>query len=346
MEVPLSGILFSLGIIAAFLSSIISEVSQEKITDILENHYKSAQNLQNLRLQFEYYINPYQIFELICYITGSIFLGRYIFATIPDQTVSTITIISIIIVFLAIRYFFQAIAMKYADELSIPFNKLILLIHWIVFPIFWLLNKTTEYIIGDRSEDSREEIDELVETAYSENILEHDEYKILKNTMNYGDITANEVMTPRTVIFSMNIEKTIAEAINKTELQNYSRFPVWEGESIDDGVRGYVLTKEILHAALEGKLEGRVGDFAREVSFIPEDTPLDEVLELFLNRRQHIFMVVDEYGGIAGLITMEDVLETILGEEIVDEADKIVDMRLLARQQRNKNITMIEEIDE
>jgi CBS domain containing-hemolysin-like protein len=118
----------------------------------------------------------------------------------------------------------------------------------------------------------------------------------------------------------------------------YSRFPIWEGESLDDGIIGYVMSKDILLAALKGKGATKLRDFCREVYFIPENAELDTTLERFLNRRQHLFVVVDEYGGIEGLITMEDVLETMLGAEIVDEVDKVVDLRLLAKQRRDNRI--------
>jgi len=98
------------------------------------------------------------------------------------------------------------------------------------------------------------------------------------------------------------------------------------------------MSKDVLLAALNDKVGLKLRDLYREVYFIPESAQLDDVLERFLNRRQHLFMVVDEYGGMEGLITMEDVLETILGTEILDEADKVADLRQLAKQRRDSRI--------
>ena len=108
---------------------------------------------------------------------------------------------------------------------------------------------------------------------------------------------------------------------------------------MDTGVIGYVMSRDILHSALSGKTDKSLRDFSREVYFIPENAPLDNALDRFLKRRQHLFVVVDEYGGVEGLLTMEDVLETMLGVEIVDEADRFVDMRLLAKQRRDRRIS-------
>jgi len=105
-----------------------------------------------------------------------------------------------------------------------------------------------------------------------------------------------------------------------------------------DNIIGYVLSRDVLVAALRGDGNHPVRSLLRPVVFIPENVGLDRALEEFLQRRQHLFIVVDEYGGVEGLLTLEDVLETILGAEIVDEADRVVDLRQLAQQRRDRRI--------
>ena len=146
-----------------------------------------------------------------------------------------------------------------------------------------------------------------------------------------------DVMTPRNVVFSLPAATTVAEIVDRGELQTYSRFPICKEQSLDD-VIGYCLTRDILYAAVHGRHSLSMDQLCREVHFIPENVRLDKVLEEFLTRRQHLFLVVDEYGGVEGLITMEDVVETILGAEIVDEADRVVDMRQLASLRRDQRI--------
>ena len=122
----------------------------------------------------------------------------------------------------------------------------------------------------------------------------------------------------------------------------YSRFPVYEGNDLDS-VCGYVITKDVLRAALAGRNGVELVKLKRDVKFIPENVTLERALEQFLGERYHMFMVVDEHGGVEGLLTMEDVLETMLGVEIVDEADHVVDLRQLAKQQRDARIARLEE---
>jgi CBS domain containing-hemolysin-like protein len=158
--------------------------------------------------------------------------------------------------------------------------------------------------------------------------------------MTFSDVLVMDVMTPRTVVFSLNADKTIGEVISNNGLQTFSRFPIWEGETIDDKIVGYVLSKDVFHEALNGNKDKKLKDFARDVYIIPETADLSVALEKFLKRRQHLFIAVDEYGGVSGLITMEDVLETILGVEILDEADKITDLRKLAVEKRDNRVKM------
>lgn len=152
--------------------------------------------------------------------------------------------------------------------------------------------------------------------------------------MNFSDILVSDVMTPRIVLFSCESNTSVSKAIKLPELQMYSRFPIWDGDSLDDEVLGYVMTKEIFSAALSGDTTKTLKELSRPICFIPENAGLDKALDTFLVNKQHLLLVVDEYGGVEGLLTMEDVIETMLGVEIVDEADKVVDLRLLAKHRR------------
>lgn len=208
-------------------------------------------------------------------------------------------------------------------------------------PFLWvhraLLALTKPRTREEEEEEAREELEALVETAREEGALDAGEYRIMTNIMRLSSIEVSDVMTPRTVVSSLNAEHTVEDVIKLPELQMFSRMPVYDGADLD-AVVGYVMTKDILRAALAGRNTVHIAKLKRDVAFIPENIMLDKALEQFLQKRQHLFMVVDEYGGVEGLITMEDVLETMLGAEIIDEADHVVDLRALAKQRRDARI--------
>lgn len=189
-------------------------------------------------------------------------------------------------------------------------------------------------------EELREELDEILETARDDGSLDAGEYNRLKNIVRFSDVRVSDVMTPRTVIFSSPCRLTVEEAAKIPELLQYSRFPVYEEDSLDS-IIGYVLTKDILWAIVNKQENIKLRELSREVYFIPDNIELDRALENFLERREHLFVVVDEYGGVEGLITMEDVMETLLGVQILDEADKVDNLRELAKQRRDQRIATL-----
>jgi CBS domain containing-hemolysin-like protein len=136
-------------------------------------------------------------------------------------------------------------------------------------------------------------------------------------------------MTPRTVMFSLEENTMVRDAIANRGSMIFSRIPVWKGTP--DQVTGYILKDQLLLRAARDELDVPVHAFAREVLMVPDTVALPALFEKLLDNREHIAVVVDEYGGVDGVVTMEDVLETLIGLEIVDEMDSVKDMRAMAR---------------
>jgi CBS domain containing-hemolysin-like protein len=146
--------------------------------------------------------------------------------------------------------------------------------------------------------------------------------------------TADEIMTPRTVVFSLPAEMTVAQARQQHPEWPHSRIPVWADDPED--IVGVVYRRQVLEALADDHDDMRLSDLMRPVRFVLESITLDKLLVKFLGSRNHLCVVLDEYGGVAGVVTLEDVLEEILGSEIVDETDRVVDMREFARTQRTE----------
>lgn len=344
MEIPLSILLLIIGYYISFLSANLTSISQDAINRIIEKNYKSAQRIQNLQQDFNEDINPFLIFELIFYLSSALLFGIYLSQIINEPLQIAIIIAAFSVSNVIIRFIIQALGIKYANRINSPNTFLLWQIHILGSPLSKLSEFMIKRIAGEAAEeDSREEISALMEYAREDGSIEDGEYKRIRNILDLNEIYVADVMTPRTVIFSLEAEKTVGQVATLPELQMYSRIPIWEGESIDDGVIGYIMAKDIIIAALNGRMNAKLRDFAHEVYLIPDTSELDTVLEKFLQRRQHMFIAVDRFGGIEGVITMEDVLEAVLGEEIVDEADRFVDMRQLAKLRRDRRIKQLAE---
>ena len=218
-------------------------------------------------------------------------------------------------------------AFKLAPYVIYPIRSIVTLMR----PVIWLQQATTHLFPTTKDEallgENLHSINSLSrETAE----LEENENKIINNIIDLKNKIVRQVMTPRTVTFSLNEHTTVANAVTKlTELNVHSRIPTYNREP--NNVTGIVMRKDILHAAAKGKNQLTIARFKHSAHFVPETAILNRVLVDFFERRQHLFIVVDEYGTMTGIISLEDVLEEIVGIEIIDESDKAKDMRELAR---------------
>ena len=180
----------------------------------------------------------------------------------------------------------------------------------------------------------REEFIALAEAGAQEGVLHEEESRILKSLFRFRQIRARDIMTPRTVIFTIAEALTVSEVLKAHPDPGFSRIPVY-GKDRDE-IKGFVLKSDVLLVAANLQGETTLSHLKRPIPVIPGDLRLHELFDRLLNERTHIALVADEYGGTEGLVTMEDIIETLIGLEIVDEVDKVQDMQELAREQWRK----------
>jgi len=195
---------------------------------------------------------------------------------------------------------------------------------------------------GKRTRYSRGELTAVIETAVRDGALTQDEWTLLSNLLRTKEVQVDDVMTPRTVMFVMPADATIADLLAEPEAEAFSRIPLYREDP--ENVVGYVLQRDVMKAAATGADKNRrLESFLREIWFIPELIGVGQALKQFLERREPIAMVTDEHGGVAGLVSLEDLTETLLGTEIVDESDRIVDLRQKALELRDRRLERLRE---
>jgi len=176
---------------------------------------------------------------------------------------------------------------------------------------------------------SREELAALAQLGSDEGVLAEDESRILRNVFRLRSLRTRAVMTPRIVLFTLPATDTVGATLRDVDELRFSRIPL-RGED-RDRISGYVLKSDILFAGARGEVDRTLASMERELMVVPDSLPLPGLLERLLDQREQIALVVDEFGGTSGVVTLEDVMETLLGLEIVDEADSVEDMQELAR---------------
>ena len=198
-------------------------------------------------------------------------------------------------------------------------------------PLVWMSQWLTRLMTRGRKSEgvSREEIAALTTVGRRLGVVEEDEGRIVENLFRLDALSVEEIMTPRTVIDALPEMSTAADVVDARNEFPFSRLPIYAG-TIDD-VTGFVLTREVLLASVKGRGETRLAELRRELPRVPESMALDALFDFLVEADRHIALVEDEFGGTAGVVTLEDLLETLLGTEIVDEQDAIADLQVLAR---------------
>jgi CBS domain containing-hemolysin-like protein len=210
-------------------------------------------------------------------------------------------------------------------------------LHWAVTalgPAIWLIGRVTRLISsGDAEGVSQDEILSIARLGFRSGAIDKDEAAVIQNILALSTTDSRSIMTPRTVVFALDAETLVSEAQDRPEVQVHSRIPVYLGER--DDVIGLVYRRDLLS---EERGDKSVVDLLRPVAFVGTTDPVNRVLDQLLEQRRHLVVVLDEFGGFAGVVTLEDVMEEILGKEIVDEFDEVADMRELAARRRQETL--------
>ena len=203
---------------------------------------------------------------------------------------------------------------------------------WITYPIILTTLAVTNKISNGKADANSLTKEELLESmlqSEGEGVIDEQESDVIENILNLDNIKVSEVLTPRSVIFALNENMSIHEVIKtQPSIFKFSRIPVYH-DSIED-VTGVVLTKKIFKQALQNDTV-TIGSIKKKIFSINENIPVSKALDLFISKKDHMFLVTDNYDQTDGILTLEDCVETILGVEIMDESDTTEDMRQLAK---------------
>ena len=212
--------------------------------------------------------------------------------------------------------------------------------------ILWVLQLFTKIFGkgGHGSVLSREDFTAMADIAEQEGVFQESESKVIKNLLNFKEMLVRDIMTPRSVLKTANEQQTIQEFFDENPMLRFSRIPMYAEQS--DNITGYFLKDQLLEAIIKGKGDQPLKNIKRTILVTKRSLPIPNLFEQLIDQREHIALVVDEYGSVSGLVTQEDMIETLLGLEIMDESDNIEDLQLLARkswERRAKRLGIIDD---
>lgn len=243
----------------------------------------------------------------------------------------------------------KTIGARYWRELATFSSRVIQGMIIITYPLVVTSAYLTKAFSNKSSEQttSREEISALANIGEAEGIFGENENKIIQNLIKLQSIKVAEVMTPRVVVSTADENMSLEDFLKDKEYLRFSRIPVYS--SSEDQITGYVFRQKVFEKLAEDQTSMKLKDIKRDIVIIPETKTLFSVWETLLEKKEHIALVVDEYGGMDGIVTMEDIIESLLGFEIVDEKDTITDMQAYARERwkmRQEKYKQINSLDQ
>jgi len=243
------------------------------------------------------------------------------------------TLIAVLLT-LAILYFSEIIpktlGATFWRQLALPAAYTIGWLIKLVYPLVWISTRLTKLFSNNKGDEiTREEIIALASLGLRDGTLISRENEYLANLLSLHEIRTELILTPRSVVHMLNENLTITEALDQAETRQFTRMPIF-GEGIDD-ITGKVIRADLFQAERSGDGGRPLKEIAKKITRVSEKLPVQQLLDMFIKQRAHLFLVEDEFGQTAGIVTLEDAIETLLGREILDESDIVEDMQELAR---------------
>jgi CBS domain containing-hemolysin-like protein len=301
-----------------------------KVRQLAEAKVPAAQVLLPIREKMSRPIATIVILNNIFNIVGSIVVGGLAAARLGSEWVGVVSAVLTFAVIIGAEIIPKTFGERYAEPIALFMARPVASLTLLMLPLVWTIERLVSPITKGaiKPVTNEAEIQLLAQIGQQEGSIEGDEATLIQRVFRLNDMTAERLMTPRVSLTYLRGHQTIAEARDQIIASPHSRILVI-GDSIDE-VLGIVLKHDLLVSLIQGPDGQTIAQVARKAHFVPETARADMLLTTFQQRRQHLSVVVDEFGGVAGVVSLEDVLEVLTGE-IVDETDRIVDLQEWAR---------------
>lgn len=333
-------LLYLLGALAlSFLCSILEAVllsTPMSFISMKENEgNKTATLMKRYKNNVDRPVGAILSLNTIAHTIGSAGVGAESIKIFGEEYFGLISAILTLLILVLSEIIPKTIGASYWRSLAMTSTKIIRVLIFITYPLV-LLSEVITKIFTPKNHQvsvSREEVSAMVDVGTTEGIFRKSESKIIKSCIHLAGVKAREIMTPSIVVETANMNLTIKEFYDQ-QTWNFSRIPVYDANK--DYIVGYVLKDMVLKALSDDKFDTKLSDMVRSILSFNEDDSVYQIWEKMLEKREHISIIVDEYGCLRGVVSMEDIIETMTGVEIVDEDDVAIDMQAFAKEKSRR----------
>jgi CBS domain containing-hemolysin-like protein len=293
---------------------------------------KNGRLLRRLKQEIDRPLAAILSLNTIAHTVGAAGVGAQAMTVFGSEYVAVASAVLTLLILVFTEIIPKTYGALYWRELASFTVRTIQVMVFLLYPLVLLCMTLTQLISKGQTKHlfSREEFQAIADIGIKEGQLREEESRIIRNLFLLRKLRADDIMTPSTVMFTLPASMTVEEAVKNADVK-FSRIPIYQNEP--DHIVGFVLKSDIFLEASQGNQAKPLITLRRDLAMVPETVPLMLLFDRFLKQRHQAMLVVDEHGGVAGILTMEDIIETLLGIEIMDETDTVADMRALARQQ-------------
>jgi CBS domain containing-hemolysin-like protein len=312
---------------------------------LVDQENKAGLIMQDLRQNVERPISAILTLNTIAHTVGAAGAGAEATAIFGSEFFGVISAVLTLLILVFSEIIPKTLGAVYAKQLTTFTAYSLRVLLFVLAPAVFMFEFVTRAMRPSEEAPTvtRSELQVMARISAQEGGIQERENRIVSNLLQLAEVQIETIMTPRTVVLMFQEDMTVGDVIKQHKILPYSRIPVYS-ETADD-IEGYVLRHEIYKRVAADEHDLKLANIIRPLHVVPETNSVAQVLNDFIIQQDHIFVVIDEYGGTAGLITLEDTVETLLGIEILDESDRVADLRQLARRRYQSQLELIEQIE-
>lgn len=331
--------------LCSVLEAVLLSITPSYLEQLTQEKLQSGKAIQSVKDRLDESLSSILILNTFAHTMGAAGVGAQALRVFGPEAETLIAVL----LTLAILYFSEIIpktlGASYWRQLAGPAAFTIRWLVRLVYPLVWMSTRLTQ-LLGKSHKDeiTREEILALASLGRKDGVLRAQENKYLVNLLNLNDIQTSEILTPRTVVHMLDETTSVSDALELDASRQFTRVPIYRDST--DNVTGIVMRVELFEAERSGREGQSIAALAQPVIRVPEELPVYRLLDRFIREQAHLFLVEDEFGQTAGIVTLEDAIETLLGREIIDESDAVADMQELARAKNRERLDRIEDQDD
>lgn len=332
-------IAIGISFVCSLAESSLLSMTPSYIADVQENNPKKANMLRQLKVDnIDQSLAAILTLNTVAHTLGSIGAGAQATIVFGSAWFGLFSAIMTLAILFLSEIIPKTLGTVYWRQLSGIVAYFVRGIILLLYPLIWISERLTKLLVRGKEPQafSRREFAALASIGEESGQIDPLESRIIRNLLAFGAIKVEDIMTPRSVMLAFEENKTVAELLVDRPKLTFSRLPIYDGD-LDD-ITGFVLKTDMLLAKVNHAVDKPLTQFKRDITFVFSKMKLFDLLELMLKNRVHIAITVGEYGEVKGLVTLEDVFETLLGLEIVDEIDRVEDMQALARQMMDRRV--------